>query len=270
MNLNNTLSVVGTILGFFGLGWFWAWLFDLVLKRHPARRVTRLGRRTPLDIIAPANITVPGDRREAATHMTSVGDVRAIAIASRFLSTNYRRKATKIYVGAGPGEPDGDRLLIGGDLRNQATVSFLEAFNEFYHAEVMVDSLSRVVALAGQRVEDFDQHWVPSEMHKGDLPTRDLAVIILAPWAPGDARRVLLCAGLTTYGTEGAASFLFSGLWTNKECKGLRAALKRAEAAAIVVQVWVENGAATRTRVLDHVIWDVNLAVKARGAGLGG
>ena len=268
MDMNSTLSVMGTVLGFFGLGWFWAWLFDILFKRHPVRSVTQLGRKTSIDIVAPANITVPGDRHEAATHMTSVGDVRAIAIASRFLSAYYRQKSTKIYIGVGPGDPDGDRLIIGSDLRNQATVGFLGAFNEFYRAEVVVDSLSRLVAVGGQRIEDFDQHWVRSETHKGDLPTRDLAVIIFAPWAPGDARRVLLCAGLTTYGTEGAASFVFNRLWTNRECKDLRAALKGAEAAVIVVQVWVENGEATRTKVLDYVIWDVSLAVKARGAGV--
>jgi hypothetical protein len=265
MSASTTLSVIGTILGLFGLGWFWGWLYGLLFRRRPAVRIMQLGMRTPLDIIAPANITVPGDHHEAAAHMTSVGDLRAIAIASRFLSAYYRKKSTKIFIGAGPGHPDGDRLLIGSDLHNQATVSFLSAFHDTYDAEVVVDVQNRLVAIAEERVEDFDHRWISSDIYKGDLPTRDLAVVILAPWARGDRRRVVLCAGLTTYGTEGAASFAFDHLWTNNEYKALRSDLRGAEAAAIGIQIWVENGEAAGTEVACYLVWGAHHTVIAKG-----
>jgi hypothetical protein len=265
MNASTTLSVMGIILGLFGLGWFWGWLYEILFRRRPAVRIMRLGIKTPLDVIAPANITVPGDHHEAAAYMTSVGDLRAIAIASRFLSTFYRKKSTKIYIGTGPGHPDGDRLLIGSDLHNQATVGFLSAFEDIYDVEVVVDVQKRMVAVGEERIEDFDHRWISSDIYKGDLPTRDLAVVVLAPWARGDRRRVILCAGLTTYGTEGAASFAFDHLWTNNEHKPLRSALRGAEAAVIALQIWVDNGEAAGTEVAYYLVWGAHHALTTKG-----
>jgi hypothetical protein len=103
------------------------------------------------------------------------------------------------------------------------------------------------IGLGGFR-EDFKLTFQASS----DIPDRDLAVIVLwiNPFARGKKRRLLLCAGITAYGTAAAAAYIVNDLvdyryrQLRKAQKGALPslfALRRWACFAMVVEVLLQN-----------------------------
>lgn len=259
MTVDRLLAIVGLI----GLPSIFVYARELLFMRRPVRRLLRLDTRRRLDVIAATSFTAPPSPGVADAHSTSIGELRGIASATRVLSRHYRGKPLSFYVSEeSPADLTGDVLLLGSPLKNRWSGRFLDWFNRrFPDAGLGIDSATRSIALGGRAVEAFDQHAVDG------LPREDLGVIAMASTTYG-ARRVILCAGLSTYGTEAAARFLFDRL-----CQGGDRPLGRMfrrEAAAAVVHCYVQDRGLWELSLYDGMTWTSASGPRAQDAPAAG
>jgi hypothetical protein len=245
MNSSNMLGAMGVIVGLLPYG--------SVLRRlligGRTRRLLRLNV-GDLDAVLSTNEETGGPARP---YSTAVGELRGIAVATRAVHDAYGRKKISPHLSREfPGYPDGDLLLLGGPCRNALSGRFLADMNRRYpSARLELDATAGTIGLAGRRfVLERGGHDGPQ--------AEDLALVVLAPWSH-HGQRVVLCAGLSTYGTEGAARFLFQDVLP--PC-GHNAQIRRAlsaPAAAVVVQVEVRHGRAWRPRIHQDAYWSADL-----------
>ncbi|MFL6073214.1 MAG: hypothetical protein ACJ73S_07415 [Mycobacteriales bacterium] len=236
MNSSNVLGAMGVIVGLLPYGS----ALRRLLVGGRTRRLLRLAG-GDLDAVLSTNSEPDGP------HTTAVGELRGIAVATRAVHDAYGRKRIAPHLSHEfRGYPDGDLLLLGGPSRNALSARFLADLNLRYpSARLDVDTATGTIGLAGRRFAlDGD----------GGTPREDLGLVVLARWS-GHGRRVLFCAGLSTYGTEGAARYLFQDVLP--PC-GHNAQIRRAlsaPAAAVVVHVEVRHGRAWRPRIHSDAFW---------------
>jgi hypothetical protein len=252
MTFDRTLGLIGLALALIpniGLVWYW------LTRRRPARRFLALDRNRPIDVIVSTNAVRAAAPGEAKANNTAIGELRAVALGARRVLPLYgRQKNVTAYMSKDyAGRLQTDLLLVGGPLRNEWSKSFMEKFNERYPtAQLVLDAGSNLIGLGARRVE-FDQR-----LEHG-VPKRDLALLVIDSrvWNTEANQRVILCAGLSTYGTEGAARFLFERvLGASRSSAQLRRLLSGSVAAALV-HVDVQNGRAVRTDLYQDTYWSV-------------
>jgi hypothetical protein len=250
MNSSNVLGAMGVIVGLLPYG-------SVLRRLLTGRRTRRLLRLNAGDLDAVLSTNEEGGG-PARPYSTAVGELRGIAVATRAVHDAYGRKKISPHLSREfPGYPDGDLLLLGGPCRNALSGRFLDDMNRRYpSAGLELDAATGTIGLAGRRfVLDRRGHdSPPAESQTGE----DLGLIVLAPWSH-HGQRVLLCAGLSTYGTEGAARFLFQDVLP--PC-GHNAEIRRAlsaPAAAVVVHVEVRHGRAWRPRIHQDAYWSAEL-----------
>jgi hypothetical protein len=144
-----------------------------------------------------------------------------------------------------------DTLVLGGPLRNSYAQRLLDYVNDTYpEAGLRLDAPAGIIGVGGRTIQ-FDQR------RDGGIPREDLALLVLATVLGSDSpgQRFVLCAGLSTYGTEGAARLLFQqALRPTRDGVHLRRVLSGAVAAAIV-HVWIEGRQVIRTELRDDYCW---------------
>lgn len=252
MNLDGVLGLIGVALGIIPYsGMLLRWL----TTRSPARRFLALNRDHPIDIIVSTNATRRATAGEARSHTTAIGELRAVAVGARTVLPLYKHKKVSVYMSAEyPGRLQGDVLLLGGPLRNSYSESFLKLVNKKYpSAQLVLDAQACLVGLNGRQ-------FVLDQRPNGGVPQEDLALLVLASdvWNTERHQRVVLCAGLNTYGTEGAARFLFQQLLrSSRESARLRRLLQ-GPAAAAIVHVTVEQGRAVHAELHENVRWSAD------------
>ena len=251
MTLDRALSLAGLVLTFVVVplgGLTLRWLF----ATRPARRLLGLQRHTRIEVVTTTSATAPQGPGEADALLTAIGELRGIAVASRTMAKHYRKKKISYFMSDEYSvRPEGDLLLLGGPLKNQYSRGFLDRFN-FDHPETKIelDALDRVVRIGPIDLGEFDQHYTPER-----VPRRDLGIVLLSSWTYDSPQRVILCAGLTTYGTEAAARFLFEEvLKKTKQASRLRRAMRHAPSIAVVVADIVGRQV-IQTRLYEDCLW---------------
>jgi hypothetical protein len=243
-----SLAVVGLLIGSAGLlplaREFYAW----VLGRMPTRRLLRLGGRTRLDVVVTTNEVQTQEPGVADAYLTAVGEVRGVAAVSRILSTVYPHKPLRVHISDEyAGNPDGDLLLLGGPRRNRWSRHFVDRFNGEFAAGLVFDAEACRIAIGAFSVTSFDLR------HVNGVPSRDLGLVILTAWGAARRQRVILCGGLTTYGTEAAARFLFADLHADRSLRRrISALVTDCDAVVIGVHALIEARAVQTTAV--HVV----------------
>lgn len=248
MNVDRLLGLFGLLLGvlpYSALGLRW------VTARRPARAFLRLGD-GPVEVIVSTNSSRPAAAGEARTFTTAVGELRSVAVGARTVVPLYKAKKVSVFMSTEyAGRLQADTVIIGGPLRNSVAQRLLDYVNRTYpDAQLRLDAPAGVIGVGG-RTEHFDQH------RDAGIPREDLALLVLAtvPGAENPAQRFVLCAGLSTYGTEGAARLMFQrALAPTREGVRLRHLLSGAVAAA-VVHVWVEGRQVIRTELVEGWRW---------------
>jgi hypothetical protein len=228
-------------------------LLRWILATLGARRLLGLQRQGRIDVVATTNHTAPQARGEADAPLTAVGELRAIAVASRAVARYYRKKEMSLFLSKEYSvRPEGDVLLLGGPLKNEYTSGFLERFNlDHPHARVELDAEERLIRLGDFEIRGFDQR----NTREG-VPRRDIGIVLLSSWTDESRQRVMLCAGLTTYGTEAAARFLFEEvLKKTKRARAVRRAMRRSPVIA-VIQADIVARQVIRSRLHDGLVWD--------------
>jgi hypothetical protein len=226
-----------------------------LLQRLPARHLLGLSPHSKLDIVVTTNATQRQTAGVADAYLTAVGEARGVAEVARVVARSYHKKAINVCISREyPGNPEGDILLLGGPRRNEWSKHFLRQFNESFGTEVDVDAEGRSLRLGTVLVEQFDQQI------QGGVPTEDIGFVVIAPWEPSSKRRAILCAGLSTYGTEAAARFIFRDLLQNKRAaRRFVRLVRKNEACVIGVRAAIAARIVQRTAVLvvdgKDVVW---------------
>jgi hypothetical protein len=249
MNVDRLLGLSGLLLGvvpYLALAFRWR------LSRHPARTFLGLGKDQPVEVIVSTNSTRAATAGEARAFTTAIGELRSVAVGARTVLRLYKRKKVSVFMSAEyPGRLQADTLIVGGPLRNSYAQRFLDYVNDTYpDAQLQLDAPAGVIGVGGRTIA-FDQR------RDGGIPREDLALLVLAtvPGNDGSSQRFVFCAGLSTYGTEGAARLLFQQVLSpTREGVRLRRLLS-GSITAVAVQVWIEGRQVIRTELRDDYRW---------------
>lgn len=249
MDLDRILAVAGLLVGITSPA---AVVLAWVAAKHPARRLLRLHRTHPIEVIASTNAIRQAIHGEARTQLTAVGELRATTIAARTILRHYPHKKISVYLSTEyHGRPQTDLLLLGGPLRNAYTARLLDRLNHQYPtAQLVLDAPNRVIGVGGYQIT-FDQQV------SGGIPRQDLALLVLATdtWRSDTRQRIILCCGLSTYGTEGATRYMFQHvLGPTPEARRLRRLLS-GDAAAALIHVTIEQGTTLHAELYQHTHW---------------
>jgi hypothetical protein len=249
MNVDRMLGLLGLFLGvlpYVALGFRWR------LSRHPARTFLGLRKDQPVEVIVSTNSTRAATAGEARALTTAIGELRSVAVGARTVLRLYKHKKVSVFMSAEyPGRLQADTLILGGPLRNSYAQRFLDYVNDTYpEAELRLDAPAGVLGVGGRTIR-FDQQ------RDGGIPREDLALLVLAtvPGNDSSSQRFVFCAGLSTYGTEGAARLLFQQVLSHtREGVRLRRLLSGA-VAAVLVHVWIEGRQVIRTELHEDYSW---------------
>jgi hypothetical protein len=230
-----------------------ALLVTWLAQRRPARRLLRFDSRCPAEFIVSTNSTQEARPGEAAMHTTAIGELRATAVGARRIFRLYRKKKISFYMSEEyPERLRHDLVVLGGPLRNAYAEKVIERVNDIHPEMGLSLDAERCRITLGGRVYTIDQQL------KDGLPARDLGLLVLACdlWGADRGQRVVLCAGLSTYGTEGAARFLFEGVLGHTRRSRTNRGLLSGPASAVVVRVDMDKGKVVHTAVHDAAVWN--------------
>ena len=179
------------------------WLARLL----PARLLIGFKTREPLDVILTTSaleLSPIGASVIRAT--TGIGQVEGVAYLSRFLGAAYRKKVTSIAISKQASTRlNEDLVLFGGPSKNEYSSRFIEKLStEVPGLRLVVDDNGSKLEVAGNLYDIQNLR-----IHKG-LPGKDIALVVVwkNPFS-ANAKRAVYCAGMTSYGTSGAAAWLF-------------------------------------------------------------
>jgi hypothetical protein len=250
-----TLSLAGLLIGVIGLFPIGREVYGWLVQRMPIRRMLPLGRRTRLDVVVTTNETQKQEPGVADAYLTAVGEVRGVAAVSRVLSRIYPRKPLNVHISEEyPGNPEGDILLLGGPRRNRWTRHFIDRFNREFDAGLVIDAENCHIRIGNFHIKDFDLR------HVAGVPSQDIGLVIITAWGAGLTQRAIMCGGLTTYGTEAAARFIFADLHHDPALRrDIVGRLEQADAIVIAVHALIEARVVQQTSVYSSqgrkVIW---------------
>jgi hypothetical protein len=145
---------------------------------------------------------------------TAVGNMRGAVEVAQMVGNVSRRRSLSVAVSEDiESDLSGDLVLIGLPGKNTASRTVLALLKD-RHPDIgftiSESDESGVHIGLGGFYEDFGLAFQDAT----DIPERDLAVIVLwiNPFARGKKRRLLLCAGITAYGTAAAAAYVVNDL----------------------------------------------------------
>jgi len=252
VDFDRLLGLIGLVVGVAPYG---ALVLRWAAARRPARSFLGLNRTQPVEVIVSTNASKAAGAGEAKTFMTAVGELRAVAVGARTVLPLYKRKKVSVFMSEEyPGRLQADTLILGGPLRNKYAQRLIDYLNRGYpEACLHLDALASEIGIGG-KVLRFDQH------REGGVPQEDLALLLLArvQGQDGTEQRFVLCAGLSTYGTEGAARFLFQRIMkSTPEAVRLRRLLD-GKVAAGIVHVHIQARQVIRTELLEETCWSTD------------
>jgi hypothetical protein len=205
----NPVSIIAWLLGVIGAGGIGTTI------RHSRRlsrqyRFLRLHRSAEhLDIVLPTSDRVTGGLGISYVRSTTaVGNLKGATEIARVVGQVVRRRPISVAVSEELESPlSGDLVLIGFPGKNAASRVALNYLKQ-EHPEIGFELTESPeegckIALAG-----FSADYAATCQTASDIPANDLALILLwvNPTAPRK-RRLLLCAGFTSYGTAAAAKY---------------------------------------------------------------
>jgi hypothetical protein len=242
------VQLIGIGIGIIGLIPIMQAVLNWLLRRLPTRRLLGFSSGTKLDIVVTTNDTQAQEPGVAEAYLTAVGEARGVAAVSRVLSRVYQKKPVTVHMSEDySGNPEGDLLLLGGPRRNRWSRHFFAKFNREFPVICQLEAEECNLRLGDMAVNGFDHH------HVAGVPVEDIGFVILAPWNISGGNRVIFCGGLTTYGTEAAARFIFQDLVNRRsELKRILRLIKDNEAAVIGVHAFIEARSVQETSIL-HV-----------------
>jgi len=204
-----TLSVILTALGAVGVSGLWtAGRFLRRWGRH--HRFYRFQRAEHADFVLTTSLT-----RERGGHLiaylrstTSVGNMKASTELAQAIGYGTPRRRLNVSASTElDSRLSGDLIVIGLPGKNPVSRSVVEHVQR-RHPELHLDIQESQDGL-GMSLGTFARAYDSATQPENKLPASDLAIIIfwVNPFTVRK-RRLILCGGFTTYGTEAAARYL--------------------------------------------------------------
>jgi hypothetical protein len=202
-----TIGAIPVIVAFF------YWLYGY----RPAKQFLSFTDREPVDVIVTTSAISQSDKgAEIVRATTGIGQLEGVAFLSRVLGRFYRKKPISLKMSKKVTDRlNRDLVLLGGPAKNEFSAKFISEFNEENsELEVTFDDIN-----CSLNISDFSIDSKQLKITDG-FPEDDYAIVFVwkNPFAV-ELRRGILCAGFTSYGTSGAANWLFDDVI--KRTKGL-------------------------------------------------
>ena len=210
------MDILSLIIGLIGLIPLVYLSYSYLLDYFPTRKFLAFDKASNLDVIittSSVSTSPKGAKVQRAT--TGIGQVQGVSHLSKFIGKFYKNKAIDVHLGRGLAlRPVGDLVLLGGPSKNEYSERFLQKFAHDNH------DLQLEVDDNGAKIKIKDNIYDTSvlSIQKG-LPAKDVCLVICwkNPFSPvTSSTRSVYCAGLTSYGTSGAALWLFNDILTAK------------------------------------------------------
>ena len=250
------MEALSIILGVLGSSATIAVVFNYARSHFPTRKFCGLQWSTPLDVIVTTSATTRSTTGASVQRPTTgIGQVQGASHLSKFLGRFYKRKPIEIHLGKTLAlRPSGDLVLLGGPSKNQYSELFIEKLKEA-HPMLELD-FNDIESFVSIKKNIYNIHHL--QIERG-MPKKDIGVVISwrNPFSPAPEKtRAIFCAGLTSYGTSGAALWYFDDLLTrHSNFRWLRRKVGRSSPNFIcVVNVEVINGATAGVEILDVYI----------------
>lgn len=216
------IDKIGVVLGFipFVLGIYY-WL----ITYRPARRFLSFSSNEEIDIIVTISDFKKDEKGLSIKRATTgIGQIKGIASAARLIGRLYRKKSVNVQLsGIITQRPDKDLIVLGGPAKNNISKKLIEIFKS-KNSEISFEfnDVSPKIKL-----DDFTVSEPDLDLNGDGEIDKDYAIVISwkNPFAVKD-RRVIMCAGFTSYGTAGGAIWLFEDMlmqsgWKLKKLNGL-------------------------------------------------
>ncbi len=263
----SALSIILTVIGFVGLSGV-AGALGASRRLTRQNRLLRFGRGDLLEVVLPTSERGPGGL--GVTYIrptTAVGNMRGAVEIARMVGHVSRRRVLSVAVSEDiESDLSGDLVLIGLPGKNAASKRVLERLKSHHpeinfaisepdqsnghikralkHLKSCHPDINLHISEAGESgvrigLGGFREDFKLTFQASSDIPDRDLAVIVLwiNPFASGKKRRLLLCAGITAYGTAAAAAYIVNDL-VDYRYHQLRKARKGALPSLLSVRHW--------------------------------
>jgi hypothetical protein len=159
-----------------------------------------------LDVVLTATNASAGEGRGIARPSTGIGSVHALTIIANVMGRYYARLSIDVHLASRvESRLQGDLVCIGGPRLNAVTEKVLRSFTD-----VSFDDVGMHVASDDFVIKEFDL-----KIRNGK-PARDVGLVFVAtnPLATR-RRRLVLCCGMTSYGTAAAAQWLFGDVMSD-------------------------------------------------------
>ena len=155
----------------------------------------------------------------AARATTGIGQIQGISIASRLIGRLYQKKSIQIQMSELiVHRPDKDLILLGGPAKNKIAKKYIDILHEKHsNLNFKFDDINTLIEL-----NEFKISRPNLDVDNDGNVDADYAIVICTtnPFAV-EHRRLILCAGFTSYGTAGGATWLFEDILL-KGYKGIK------------------------------------------------
>jgi hypothetical protein len=206
------VNTAGLILGVWGAVPTVILLRERLWGTRSMRRVLALGSQPRVEIMVTSSTTdvskvgSPEKQKRALRSLVPSGDIAGVAELSVMLSRAYPTKSFLVTPSTmAPSNPNADNFVIGGPIHNDYARQLVESHRSTagINAELIFDAQNRYIKFGDVEYgPDLDL------LFEGNVPKLDYGIVMLTRVHRGSGTsRVLLTAGLTTYGTRAAAHF---------------------------------------------------------------
>lgn len=235
------MDIVSLMVGIIGTASTLILLYERAIRRMGARRLIGFDASSSVDVVCTTGDESRSRYGSSATlrALAPEGELQALGAVSNSLGRWYPRTEMSLQMSdRSTRKLDRDLVLIGGPAGNRCSAEVLsqEPLEGLIHIDASTSSLT---------VCSFQANGYDHRLANG-RPQRDLGLILCArnPWSRQGKRRLIILAGLTTYGTGAAADYLFDNIGKDSSpfTADVRAALRSTWPVAIVIEASFING----------------------------
>jgi hypothetical protein len=250
------LEWIGLVVGLVGLVPTVILAREYLRERVPLRRVLDLRSKAGVEFLittsaAGISSVGPADGPRAWRELIPSGDLAGVAELFGLMVRVYPGRDLLITPSMRPqGDRRRDQIVVGGPVHNRYTSQLVcgDMTSASSDTPIVFDADRRYIRLGDTELgPDLDLCF------EGDVPQLEYCLVLLSSIQRlGTQQRVIVAAGLTTYGTHAAAHFVAHHLASYCESNGLG----RKPNTCILVRSAIANGQPYDLKALHHITVD--------------
>lgn len=202
------IQKIGDLLAFVP---FLIMVYYWIITYLPSRRFLGFNKDEEIDfIVTTSDLKKDEKGLKVLRATTGIGQIIGIAEAAKIIGKLYRKKAINIQLsGLLTQRPNKDLILLGGPAKNEISKKFIRIFKERNKdLKFEFDDISTTI-----RLDDIEIIRPDLDCDADGNIDFDYSIVIVSdnPFS-SKKRRAIFCAGFTSYGTSGGATWLFDDL----------------------------------------------------------